>query len=243
MKNIVIKTQVEIDAHSFINMNPQFKPSKEQLNKFASYIALLYQDGEKRTTDMEDLETFLGFEIPRFLSLPETTQKGSGKHRGQTPGVDAPNDAENDEEESTTYSEVYYCPSVESDEIDTFKHNNIDVLISTRSGNNSSSTEYSAYAINCESNNFNIYDEDETFMKSSSTAHRNHASAPLWAYAVSRINSETGAQIKKRTLSECSEDEIKAAIKREIDGIKEKDVLHHITSEEWKTMWPKGKAP
>ena len=157
MKNIVVKTQVEIDARSFINMNPQFKPSTEQLNKFASYIALLYQDGKKRTTDMEDLETSLGFEIPRSLSLPETTQKGSGKHRGQTPGVDAPNDAENDEEESTTCSEVYYCPSVESDELDIIKHNHIDALLSTNRGNNENqeyAEEYSAYAINCESNDF-----------------------------------------------------------------------------------------
>ena len=243
MKNIVIKTQVAIDARSFINMNPKNKPSPEQLNKFANYIALLYENGEKRTTDMEDLETFLGFEIPRSLSLPEPTKKGTGQHRGQKPGVDASNDVQNDEEESTTCSEVYYCPSVESDEIDIIKHNNIDVLFPNQGETNNNITKYSAYAINCESNSFNIHEEDENFITPLSTANSNHASAPLWAYAVSRINSETGEQIKKRSLSECSEDEIKTAIKNEIDGIKEKDVLQHIPSEQWRSMWPKGKAP
>jgi hypothetical protein len=246
MKNIVLKTDVDIDARTFINMNPQIKPTTEQLNKYASYIALLYEEGERRTTDMEDLEVFLGFEIPRALSLPGPTPKQDEQHRGQTPGVDAPNDAENDEEESTTCSVVYYCPSVQSDELDIIKHNHIDALLSTNGENRENqeyAEEYSAYVINCESHNFNLYEEDRAFMKHASTDHSSHSSEPLWAYAVSRINSETGVQTKRRTLAECSKQEIEAAIKKEIDGIKEKDVMQHIPSEEWKTMWQKGKAP
>jgi hypothetical protein len=242
MKNIVLKTEVDIDARSFININPKIKPTTEQLNKFASYIALLYTEGETRTTDMEDLEVFLGSEIPRSLSLPDPTPKRDEQHRGQKPGVDALNDAENDEEESTTCSEVYYCPSVQSDEIDIIRHNHIEALLSTTSGNKNIK-EYSAYAINCESNDFDPYGEDREFIKSTSKEHDIHASAPLWAYAVSRINSETGDQTKRRTLSECPKEEIETAIKKEIDGIKEKDVMKHIPFEEWKTMWPKGKAP
>ena len=155
--NVMSITDVEIDARSFIDMNPQIKPTTEQLNKYASYIALLYEEGERRTTDMEDLEVFLGFEIPRALSLPGPTPKQDEQHRGQTPGVDAPNDAKNDEEESTTCSEVYYYPSVESDELDVIKHNHIDALLATNRGNNENqeyAEEYSAYAINCESNDF-----------------------------------------------------------------------------------------
>ena len=49
---------------------------------------------------MEDLEVFLGSEIPRSLSLPDPTPKQDEQHRGQKPGVDASDDAENDEEES-----------------------------------------------------------------------------------------------------------------------------------------------
>ena len=272
MKNIVLKTEVDIDARSFVNKNPKIKPTTEQLNKFASYTALLYLEGETRTTDMEDLEVFLGSEIPRSLSLPDPTPKQDEQHRGQKPGVDVSNDAENDEEESTTCSEVYYCPSVQSDEIDIIRHNHIEALLSTnvtlahkKSGtlgrlkikklrkdgrswdtltnNDKVIKEHSAYAINCESNEFNPYGEDREFIKTPSKVHDSHASAPLWAYAVSRINSETGEQTKRRTLSECPKAEIEAAIKKEIDGIKEKEVMKHISFEEWKTMWPKGKAP
>ena len=66
---------------------------------------------------------------------------------------------------------------------------------------------------------------------------------PLWAYAVSRINSESGELTKRRTLSEFSEQEIKAAIKKEVDGIHEKKVLQLIPSDEWRTMWKNTKAP
>jgi len=56
----------------------------------------------------------------------------------------------------------------------------------------------------------------------------------FWAFAVARINSE-GGEIKKKNISDCS--------KKEIDGIKDKDVLQHIPLDQWNTMWPKGKAP
>tara|TARA_B110000444_G_C18268577_1_gene335235 strand:+ start:146 stop:313 length:168 start_codon:yes stop_codon:yes gene_type:complete len=36
-------------------------------------MMMMMMKGERRTTDMEDLEVFLGFEIPRALSLPDPT--------------------------------------------------------------------------------------------------------------------------------------------------------------------------
>jgi len=50
----------------------------------------------------------------------------------------------------------------------------------------------------------------------------------FWAFAVARINSEKGGEIKKKNISDCS--------KKEIDGIKDKDVLQHIPLDQWNTM-------
>ena len=82
MKNIVVKTEVDIDARSFINLNPTNQPTLEQIKNYSSYKALLYPEGERRTTDMEDLEVFLGFEVPR-------AQRRDEQHSGQAPGAEA----------------------------------------------------------------------------------------------------------------------------------------------------------
>ena len=243
MKNIVVKAEVDIDARSFINLNPTNQPTLEQIKNYSSYKALLYPEGERRTTDMEDLEVFLGFEVPRAISLPDPAQRRDEQHSGQAPGAEALNNAEDVEEESATCSEVYYCPSVQDDELDIIiKHNHIDTTLSDMEENTNKTKEYSAYAINCESNNFNPYEVDREFMRSTSI-HGHYPHEPLWAYAVSRINSESGELTKRRTISEFSQQEIKAAIKKEVDGIHEKEVLQHVPSDEWRTMWKNTKPP
>jgi len=97
--------------------------------------------------------------------------------------------------------------------------------------------------INCESMNYELKEDESDFFNADTISQSSTKPDDFWAFAVARINSEEGGEIKKKNISDCSKKDIEAAIKKEIKGIKDKDVLQHIPLDQWNAMWPKGKAP
>ena len=86
---------------------------------------------------MEDLESFLGFAIPR-LTWPQAKTHGTQTgQEGQNSAASEQIQAANDTSESPPHGcEVYYCPGVDDHEVDTSKYNHIDETLSTNSQNN-----------------------------------------------------------------------------------------------------------
>ena len=81
---------------------------------------------------MEDLESFLGFAIPR-LTWPQAKTHGTQTgQEGQNSAASEQIQAANDTSESPPHGcEVYYCPGVDDHEVDTSKYNHIDETLST----------------------------------------------------------------------------------------------------------------
>ena len=65
----------------------------------------------------------------------------------------------------------------------------------------------------------------------------------FWTFAVSRINSENGGEVKKKTIADYPQEDIDKAMKKEKQGIIDKGVLEHIPHDKFVTMWPRNKAP
>ena len=126
-------TQAKINARTFIDKDPNVKTTDEEesrsevLNKYASFITNIYVDDNERTNDMEDLESFLGFAIPR-LTWPQAKTHGTQTgQEGQNSAASEQIQAANDTSESPPHGcEVYYCPGVDDHEVDTSRHNHTD---------------------------------------------------------------------------------------------------------------------
>jgi len=238
MKNLLLRTFIHQDPRT----NATTAESREVLNKYASYIATIYVDDNERTNEMEDLESFLGYAIPQPKWSPVPTHGTRTGHRGQNSIASEPIRAAHEESESTSHvREVYYCPSVHDYEVDTIKYNHTDETFSTEDNINTIAQE--AYMINCESTNYELKEDESDFFNADIISQSSTKPDDFWAFAVARINSEEGGEIKKKNISDCSKKDIEAAIKKEINGIKDKDVLQHIPLDQWNAMWPKGKAP
>ena len=125
-------------ARTFIDKDPNVKTTDEEesrsevLNKYASFITNIYVDDNERTNDMEDLESFLGFAIPR-LTWPQAKTHGTQTgQEGQNSAASEQIQAANDTSESPPHGcEVYYCPGVDDHEVDTSRHNHTDETLST----------------------------------------------------------------------------------------------------------------
>jgi len=83
-----------------------------------------------------------------------------------------------------------------------------------------------AYMINCESMNYELKEDESDFFNADTISQSSTKPDNFWAFAVARINSEEGGEIKKKNISDCSKKDIEAAIKKEINGIKDKDVYN-----------------
>ena len=246
MKNLLMRTQSTINARTFIHQDPRATPPTDEqidvLNKYAAYVARLHVEDNERTDEMGDLESFLGCAIPRPIWSPVPERKTKTGHRGQNSVASEPMEAASHESESTTHvQEVYYCPSVGDHEDDTSTYTHIDGCLSTEQNINNTAQE--AYMINCESKNFELKEAEPDFFNAENIKQSRTTPDKFWTFAVSRINSEEGGEVKKKTIADYSKEDIDKAVKKEMNGIIDKDVLEHIPHDQWVTMWPRNKVP
>ena len=220
MKNLLMRTQSTINARTFIHQDPRATPPTDEhidvLSKYAAYVARLHVDDNERTNEMEDLESFLVCAIPRPIWSPVPKRRTPTENRGQNSVASEPKEAARHESESTTHvREVYYCPGVDDHEDDTSTYTHIDDFLSTEQ--NIHNTAQEAYMINCESKNFELKEAEPDFFNAENIKQTRTIPDEFWTFAVSRINSENGSEVKKKTIADYSKEDIDKAVKKEME--------------------------